>query len=96
MGLILHGSYVNGFSKNNSCIEQMGHLGPIIAHPASQLWIHFKDCFTVLHNERGQDGCGNYVNGFSERNLIQSNLVISAQKWYGILKTLDLLSGFFY
>ena len=64
--------------------------------PATQLWIHCKDCFTILPNKRGQERHGNYVNGFSERNLIQSNLVILEQKWYDVLLTLNLLPGFFY
>ena len=63
----------------------MGHLGPRMSHPASQRWICCKDCFTILHNERGQETHGNYVNGFSERSLIQSNLAILEQKWYGPL-----------
>ena len=63
--------------------------------PATQLWIHCKDCFTILPNKRGQERHGNYVNGFSERNLIQSNLVILEQKWYDVLLTLNLLPGFF-
>ena len=74
----------------------MGYLGPREAHPTSQLWICCKDFLTILHNERGQRKHGNYFNVFSKRNLIQNNLVILAQKWYGILMTLDLLSGFFY
>ena len=48
----------------------MGHLRPRMSHPASQLWISCKDYFTILHNERGQERHGNYINGFSERNLI--------------------------
>ena len=48
----------------------MGHLGPRIGHPASQLWIRCRHCFTMLHNERGQERQGNYINGFSERNII--------------------------
>ena len=35
------------------------------------------------------------INGFSERDLIQSDLVVLEQKWYDILTTLDLLSGCF-
>ena len=50
----------------------MGHLGPRISHLASQLWIRCNDCFTILNNERSQDRYGNYVNGFSERNLVHS------------------------
>ena len=60
---------------------------------SSQFWIRSKDCFIILHNESGLDRHGNYVNGISEKNLIQNNLVILAQKWY-ILITLDLLSSF--
>ena len=50
----------------------MGHfdLGSRMSHPVSKLGISCKDCFTILHNERGQDRHGNYINGFSERNLI--------------------------
>ena len=72
----------------------MGHLEPRMSIPASQLWIRCKDCFTILHNETGQERHGNYINGFSERNLIQSNLIILEQIWYGVLLTLNLLSGF--
>ena len=32
--------------------------------------------FTILRNERGHERHGNYMNGFSERNLVHSNLVI--------------------
>ena len=35
-------------------------------------------------------------NGFSERNIIQSNLVILEQKWYGALLILNLLPGFLF
>ena len=66
-----------------------------MSHPASYLWIRCKDCFTILHNERGQERHGNYINGFPERNLIQINLVILEQKLCGVLLTLNLLSGFF-
>ena len=62
----------------------MGHLGPRMSHPALQLWICCKDCFTILHNEKYQERHGNYINGFSERNLIQTYLVILEQKWYGV------------
>ena len=59
---------------------QMGTLGSRMSHSASQLWIRCKDCFTVLQNERSQERHGNYINGFSKRNIIQSNLVILEQK----------------
>ena len=49
----------------------MGHLGPRMSHPALQFWIRCKDYFTIFHNERGQKRHANYINGFSEKNLIQ-------------------------
>ena len=58
----------------------MCHLGPRMSHPASQLWIRCKDCFTILDNRR---------------NFIQSNLVIFEQKLDSVLLALNLLSGFF-
>ena len=57
----------------------MGYLGPRISHPASKLWIRCSDWFIILHNERGQERHGSYINGFSE-SLIHSNLVILEQK----------------
>ena len=47
----------------------MGHLGPRMSHPASQLWICCKDYFFNLAQCKGSKG--NYINSFSERNLIQ-------------------------
>ena len=35
--------HIYGFSDNIFCLRQMGHLGPRMAHPASQLWIRCKD-----------------------------------------------------
>ena len=32
---------------------------------------------------------------FSEKSLIQTNLVILEEKWYGVLFTLKLVSDFF-
>ena len=65
-----------------------------MSHPASQFQIRSKDCFTIFYGERGQERHGNYINSFSERNLIQSNLVISEQKQYDVPPlTLNLLSG---
>ena len=58
-----------------------------MSNPASKLWILCNDCFTVLRNESGQERHGNYINGFSERNFIQSNLEILKQNWYGVLFT---------
>ena len=60
------------------CLEQMCHSGTrmcILPHNSGST-----DCFTVLHNEGGQERHGNYINGFLERSLIQSNLVVWEQK----------------
>ena len=61
---------------------------------SSQLCIRCKDCSTILHSEKCQERQGNSFNGFSERNVSQSNLLILEQKWHGFLIILDLLSGF--
>ena len=75
----------------------MGHfdLGPRMSHPVSKLRIRCKDCFTILHNERGQERHGNYINGFSERKLIVFWAIWSFWNKNGALFTLNLLSGFF-
>ena len=41
---------------------------------------HWKDCVTVLHNERGKERNGNYIDGFSGggKKLIWGNMVILA------------------
>ena len=73
----------------------MGYLGLRTTRPASQLWIRCKNCFAIWRNERDRERHVNYyINGFSERNLIQGNLIILAQKWYFVLITLVLHSGF--
>ena len=61
---------------------------------SSQHWIHSQDCFTILHNERGQERHGNILIVFLKQNFVQGNLVILAQKWF-VLITLDLLCLFF-
>ena len=43
----------------------------IMSHPVLQLWISCRDCFTILHNKRVQERHGDYINGFSERNVIE-------------------------
>ena len=57
-----------------------------MSHPASQLCmcICCKNCSIILHNERGQEGHGIYINDFSEGSLIQSNLIILWQKWNSV------------
>ena len=74
MGLIVHGSYINDLAEKNSCLGQMGHfdLVPRMSHPVSQLCISCKDCYTILHNERGQERHGNYINGFLKEILLYS------------------------
>ena len=47
MGLIVHGSHINGLSEKNSCLGQIGHLGRRMTHPASQLSIRYKYCFKI-------------------------------------------------
>ena len=49
----------------------MGHLGPRKVYPhnsGSSVGIALQ----FLHNERGQERYGNYIIGFSEKNLIQA------------------------
>ena len=71
-------------------------LRPIIPHSVWQLWISCKDCFTILHNERGQERHANYFNSFSERNIIVFRAIRSfGTKMVCALFTLILLSGFF-
>ena len=65
------------FPQKKSCLGQMDHLG---LQMSSQLWIHCQDCFKILHNERGQERHGNFINGFSEKNLILGNFAVLAQK----------------
>ena len=95
MGLIVHRNIILIAYPKKNVGGQMGSLGSRMSYSASQLWIRCKDCFKILHNERGQERHGNYINGFSGRNLIQSNLVGLEQKWSDIFITLDLLSRFF-
>ena len=76
------------FGENN-------HLGPRMSHPASPIWVRCKDCFKIWHNESGLEKHGNFINGFPEGNLIQRYLVFLEQKSYGVLLTLNLLSGIF-
>ena len=52
----------------------LGTNGPFSTHKgvSSQLWILCRNCFTILHNERGQGRYGNYIIGFSEKDLSQA------------------------
>ena len=82
MGLIVHGSDINGLS------EKIIVLGKwVIQDPECHILPQNSGLAVriVLHNERGQERHGNYIDGFSKRNLIWSSLVILEQKWYGVL-----------
>ena len=65
-----------------------------MSHPASQLWVLYKDYFTILHNESSQRDMGILLMVFLKKILF-SNLVILEQKWGRVLLTLNLLLGFF-
>ena len=58
-----------------------------------QLWIHFKDCFAMSHNKRGEERHGNYINGFSEEKNNFGQFGHFGPKSC-ILITLDLLQVF--
>ena len=49
-----------------SCLEQMGRLGRQKGI-SSQLWISYKNCFTILQYEMSRERHGNYFMGFSEK-----------------------------
>ena len=53
------------FTKN-ICLQQMGHFGHENG-TSSQLWIGSKNFLKILHNERGSQVHGNYINGFSTK-----------------------------
>ena len=60
----------------------MGHLGPRMSHPVSRKDVRSHNSgsavrivFSILHNERGQERHWNYINDFSERNLIVSRAI---------------------
>ena len=70
----------------------MDHLVPRMVHPhnsESAVRIVLQFC-TMKEVKRDME-----IILFFPKNLIQSNLVILAPKWYDPI-TLDLLSGFFY
>ena len=52
------------YPKKNSCLVQMGHWGPRMSHPASQILIWCEDCLIIFRNEMGQERHGNYFNVF--------------------------------
>ena len=60
----------------------------IMSHPVLQLWISCRDCFTILHNERVQERHGNYINGFSERNVIEFREIWSFWNNNGMVSSL--------
>ena len=44
------------------------------------LWIHSKDFFEILHNERDQEVHENYINGFSGKKVILGKWAILGLK----------------
>ena len=62
-----------------------------MAHPASQHWIRCEDCFTIFHNESGQE----IILMDFLKEIYSEQFCHFGKKWYGHLITLDLLSGFF-
>ena len=65
-----------------------GHKNSTCSKP----WIHSKDFFEILHNEKGEEEYGTYFNGFPEekKNLNQGKWTILTWKWHVVI-TLDLL-----
>ena len=49
-----------------SCLEQMDRLRRQKGI-SSQLWISYKNCFTILQYEMSRERHGNYFMGFSEK-----------------------------
>ena len=55
----------NGFSKKMKFEAIVSFKTQNVT--STQLWIHCKNCVTMLHNERGKERHGNYIRGFSEK-----------------------------
>ena len=56
------------FSKRNFCRANGSFSNQ--KGTSSQLWIHCKDCFTILYNERGKERYRHYINCFSEKKIL--------------------------
>ena len=44
---------------------------------SSLLWIHCKDFFEILHNERGEEVNENCINGYSEKGIMGKWFILS-------------------
>ena len=44
-------------------MDYFGHKNSTCSKP----WIHSKDFFEILHNEKGEEEYGTYFNGFPEK-----------------------------
>ena len=62
---------------------------------SSQLWIHCKDCFTILYNEKGKERYRHYINCFSEKKSYSRQFCHFGPKLVHNLNVLNLLSGVF-
>ena len=84
--------WVNGSFRTpnvTSCLETGCEI--------SQFWINCEDCFFNFAQWKGpRETLKLYWRFFWKKSYcIQSNLIILEQKWYGVLFTLTLFSGFF-
>ena len=88
----------NGFSKKMKFEAIVSFKTQNVT--SSQLWIHCKNCVTMLHNERGKERHGNYIRGFSEKKKKKKKKKKMGQfghfcqKWC-VLITLHLLEVFY-
>ena len=81
------------FSKKNFC--GANGLFSNQKSTSSQLWIHCKDCFTILYNEKGKERYRHYINCFSEKKSYSRQFCHFGPKLVHNLNVLNLLSGVF-
>ena len=55
-----------------SCLGQITHLGIRMTHLVSQRWIRWKNCFTILHNERVEERHGFILVTFLKKKLFRA------------------------
>ena len=81
----------------------MGHLGPRMSHPVSRKDVRSHNsglavriAFSIFTMKGAKRDIEIILMVFLKKSYcIQSNLIILEQKWYGVLFTLTLFSGFF-
>ena len=91
-GQEIHTNYFNSFLKKTSplkqrvilglkmvCPHNLGHFGPKKG-TSSELQIHSRIFFAILHNARGQQVHKNYISGFCEKILIWGKWTIVGLK----------------